>query len=336
MSRVLAGAGILGLLGWRFGSEPVVAAMRVLDGATLVAVVSLGALTTVFSAWRWTVVAQGLGLRIPLAGAIAEYYRSLFVNAVLPGGVIGDAHRALTHGQAVGDVPRAVKAVVLERAAGQAVLGAAALAVLGLDRPRLPSSVRAGSPVAMWTVTIGATIIALIAVAAGMITARRLLGRGAAPRWVVVLWAWGGDVRRALLTGGRRWRILLASAAVLAGHLTTFLIAARAAGSTASLLRLVPLLLLALVAMSLPLNIGGWGPREGAMAWAFGTTGLSASQGLTVALTYGLCTCVASLPGAGVVAGRRIALARSGRRARRRLAATGSGHLEAIGQGVAQ
>jgi uncharacterized membrane protein YbhN (UPF0104 family) len=332
---VLAGAGILGLLAWRFGSEPVVAAMRVLDGVTLAAVISLGALTTVFSAWRWTVVAQGLGLRIPLGGAIAEYYRSLFVNAVLPGGVVGDAHRALTHGQAVGDVPRAVKAVVLERAAGQVVLGAAALAVLGLDRPRLPSSVRAGSGAAVWTVVIGGTV-ALIALAAGMITARRLLDRGAAPRWVVVLWAWAGDVRRALLTGGRRWRILLASAVVLAGHLTTFLIAARAAGSTASLLRLVPLLLLALVAMSLPLNVGGWGPREGAMAWAFGTTGLSASQGLTVALTYGLCTCVASLPGAGVVAGRRIALARAGRRSRRRLAATGSGHLEAIGQGVAQ
>jgi hypothetical protein len=50
---------------------------------------------------------------------------------------------------------------------------------------------------------------------------------------------------------------------VLAGHLATFVVAARAAGSHASLLRLAPLMLLALLAMSLPVNVGGWGPREG-------------------------------------------------------------------------
>jgi hypothetical protein len=59
--------------------------------------------------------------------------------------------------------------------------------------------------------------------------------------------------------------------------------------------------------MMLPVNVGGWGPREGACAWAFGAAGLGATQGLTVAVVYGLSVFVASLPGAGVLALRWLA-----------------------------
>jgi hypothetical protein len=95
--------------------------------------------------------------------------------------------------------------------------------------------------------------------------------------------------------------ILVSSALVMAGHLATFLVAARAAGSTASIARLAPLMLLALLAMLLPLNIGGWGPREGVTAWAFGVAGLSPSLGLTIAVVYGVLAFAASLPGAAVL-----------------------------------
>ena len=91
------------------------------------------------------------------------------------------------------------------------------------------------------------------------------------------------------------------------------MIAARAAGSTASFTRLAPLLLIALLAMTLPLNVGGWGPREGATAWAFGAAGLGASQGLTIAVVYGMFAFVASLPGAVVLANGWLTRARTGR-----------------------
>jgi hypothetical protein len=91
------------------------------------------------------------------------------------------------------------------------------------------------------------------------------------------------------------------------------MVAARAAGSTASLLRLAPLMLLALLAMSLPVNIGGWGPREGVTAWAFGAAGLSAGQGLTIAVAYGLFAFVAALPGAVVLIARATSRMRAAR-----------------------
>ena len=71
----------------------------------------------------------------------------------------------------------------------------------------------------------------------------------------------------------------------------------------------MPLTLLALLAMALPLNIGGWGPREGVAAWAFGAAGLSAAQGVATAVVYGVLVLVASLPGAACCWSRGVGLA---------------------------
>ena len=91
---------------------------------------AIGVATTVFSAWRWCLVARGLGMRLSLRGAIADYYKALFINAALPGGVLGDVDRAVQHGREEGDVGRSVRAVVLERTAGQVVLVSVGLTVL--------------------------------------------------------------------------------------------------------------------------------------------------------------------------------------------------------------
>jgi hypothetical protein len=58
--------------------------------------------------------------------------------------------------------------------------------------------------------------------------------------------------------------------------------------------------------MGLPANVGGFGPREGAAAWAFGAAGLTATQGVATAVVYGALVLVSSLPGAAVLVARRI------------------------------
>lgn len=88
---------------------------------------------------------------------------------------------------------------------------------------------------------------------------------------------------------------------VVAGHAATFLIAARSAGASASTVRMLPLALLVLLAMGVPTNVAGWGPREGVAAWAFAAAGLGAAQGVATAVVYGATVLVASLPGAGVL-----------------------------------
>jgi uncharacterized membrane protein YbhN (UPF0104 family) len=248
-----------------------------MDGWTLAAALGIGAVTTLCSAWRWCLVARGLGLRLPLTTAIADYYRSLFLNAVLPGGVLGDVHRAVDHGRDVGAVGTSARAVVLERAAGQAVLiAAAAVVLLTVPTPAVPH-------------TLVAIVVAAIAVLGVVVWALARHRRVAA------------DVRDGLL-GRRTWPgVLGTSTAMLVGHLALFAVAIRASGVSGRPAALVPLAFLALLAMGIPLNIGGWGPREGVTAWAFGAAGLGATAGLTVAVSYGLLSFAAGLPGAAVL-----------------------------------
>jgi hypothetical protein len=109
------------------------------------------------------------------------------------------------------------------------------------------------------------------------------------------------DLREALLSRGRWPRIVAASAIAVAGHAATFLLAAHVVGSAASMAALLPLTFLVLLAMAVPLNVGGWGPREGVAAWVFATAGLGASQGVEVATVYGVLAFVACLPGLAVL-----------------------------------
>jgi hypothetical protein len=122
-----------------------------------------------------------------------------------------------------------------------------------------------------------------------------------APRRAGRLRAAMAEARESLLSRRNGPGVAVSSAIVLTGHLGMFVVAARVAGSGASVLALLPIAVLALLAMGLPLNVGGWGPREGVTAWAFGAAGLGASTGLTVAVVYGVLSFVAALPGAVVL-----------------------------------
>jgi uncharacterized membrane protein YbhN (UPF0104 family) len=296
---MLGGAAIIALLLWRLGTGAFLNGLRVIDAGSLLTAFGIGVATTVFCAWRWCLVARGLGLRLSLRGAIADYYKAMFLNAALPGGVLGDVDRAVQHGRDEGDVGRSVRAVVLERTAGQVVLISVGLAVL----LTVPSPVLAHLHLYGPAAAVAALVAALVGAVAFAVWFR--LRRGTS-RVASAARTGAAEVRAGLLSR-RNWPgIVLASTMALVGHLATFVVAARAAGSDASLLRLAPLMLLALLAMTLPVNIGGWGPREGVTAWAFGAAGLSATQGLTIAVVYGLFAFVAALPGAVVLIARLV------------------------------
>ncbi|WP_183101568.1 lysylphosphatidylglycerol synthase domain-containing protein, partial [Nocardioides pelophilus] len=102
---------------------------------------------------------------------------------------------------------------------------------------------------------------------------------------------------RTLLIGGVWPRVVLASAAAAAGHVAVFVVAARSVGVSAPLPQLVALAFVVLLASALPLNVAGWGPREGATAWLFAGAGLGAATGVSVAVVYGVVSLVATLPG---------------------------------------
>ena len=288
--RLAAGVTVLWFLVRQVGAAPFEDGLRAVTWRAAVAAVTLTVLTTACSAWRWRVVARALGAGIDLPGATGAYYRSLFLNSVLPGGILGDVHRAVTHGRRAGDVTQGVRAVAWERLCGQ-VIQAVVTAVVLLT---LPSPVRPALPY-------------VLAVVAGVAGCAALVVRGAArrgrSRLTSVARAVAADLRRDLLAPGVWPQLTLASVLVVAGHTATFVIAARVAGCTAPLGELVALLMVVQTAVVIPLSIGGWGLREGAAAWAFAAAGLGAAAGVTVATLYAVLMLAAVAPGAGLLLG---------------------------------
>jgi hypothetical protein len=285
---------------WRLvGAAPFRDGVRAITWPAVAGAVALTALTTVCSAWRWRVVARALGVGIGLSDAVSAYYRSLFLNSVLVGGVVGDVHRGVTHGRNAGDVARGLRAVAWERLCGQ-VIQAVLTAVVLLT---LSSPVRPALPY-------------VLAGVAGVAGCAVLVVRGAArrrgSRLAQAASAVADDVRHGLLARDVWPKLTLASVLVVAGHTATFVIAARAAGCTAPLRELVALLLVVQTAVVIPLSIAGWGLREGIAAWAFAAAGLGAATGITVTTLYAVLMLIAVTPGAGLLLGDAVRHRRHG------------------------
>jgi len=286
--RLAAGVTVLWFLGRELGAAPFEDGLRAVTWQGVAAAVTLTALTTVCSAWRWQVVARALGAGIGLPRATGAYYRSLFLNSVLPGGILGDVHRAVTQGRRAGDVAQGVRAVGWERLCGQ-VVQAVLTAVVLLT---LPSPARPALPYVL------AGIAGVAGCAALVVSVAARLGRSRPARAARAI---ATDLRHGLLVRGVWPQLTLASVLVVAGHTATFVIAARIAGCTAPLGELIALLMVIQIAAGIPLNIGGWGPREGAAAWAFAAAGLGAANGVTVSTLYAVLMLAAVTPGAGLL-----------------------------------
>lgn len=287
-ARLLAGALVLAAVIWRLGAGPFVAGLAALNLPAVLAALAIGAVTTVCGAWRWRVVAVRLGVGLPLRTAVAAYYGSQFLNSTLPGGVLGDVHRAVRHGRSSGEPGPGMRSVAWERASGPVVhliLTALLLALLPI-----PWSTPSWVPPVWPGLLLGA--VAVLAVT--ILALRR-------SRWAVVAVA---DVRAALLARTAWPQVLAASVIVVLGHALTFVIAARITGATVPPSQLFPVAMLVLGAMLLPLNVGGWGPREGVAAGLFAAAGWGAANGVSAATAFGVLALLATLPGLVVLLAR--------------------------------
>src|SRR5580693_4022167 len=257
--RLAVGVAVLWCLVRLVGAAPFEDGLRAVTWPAVVAAITLTALTTVCSAWRWRVAAQALGIGIGLPAAVRFYYRSLFLNSVLIGGVLGDVHRAVTHGRRSGDVVLGLRAVAWERLCGQVIQAVVTVVVL----LTLTSPVRPALPYVL-------AGVAGVAGAAGCaaLVARHTDRRGRS-RLTRAVRAVADDLRHGILAPHVWPQLALSSVLV---------VAARVAGSTAPLGELLVLLMVVQTATVIPLGIGGWGLREGVAAWAFAAAGLGAAN----------------------------------------------------------
>jgi len=263
------------------GVGPVLHGLASISPTTILAAAGLAVVATAAAAWRWRTVSAGFGLPLRWSEAFTSYYRSQFLNTVLPGGVVGDVHRAYVHGRHHDRVDLAARAVAAERIAGQLVQIALTLGILlplGLASPLAPLAWISGG-------------FALLAVVFIAIVAASRRGRAALQREYRML-------RPILARPAALVAITAASIVVVAAHAATFVVAGFAAGVHAGAGELGVVALIVLGAAAIPVNVGGWGPREAVAASAFALAGLGAGAGVAVSTAFGVLTVIAILPGA--------------------------------------
>ncbi|WP_162628784.1 lysylphosphatidylglycerol synthase transmembrane domain-containing protein [Marinobacter bohaiensis] len=273
---------------WVFGRSDWQVSLSQLTPAALAGALALTLVQVLVSAWRWQLTARRLGLPLDYRAAVREYYRATWINQVLPGGVLGDANRALRHGSAHGDHAQAAHAVMIERFSGQLVLILAALLAwrwmpigqLGLS----PSAV--SLPGSVQAVIVGAGLALLLGLAW---LARRSLRAHSLSFW--------RSLKAGLLVPDMLAWQLAGSTLVLASYVGVFVILAQALGLSMPPTEVVPCALILLLAMTLPVTVAGWGVREGVAGVLWLSLGYPAGEGVALGLAYGLVFLVSSLPG---------------------------------------
>jgi len=279
--QAAAGVGLLALTVHLVGAGPFRQALGVLTPPTAVAALALGAVATAAQALRWRAVAAvraggsdvgsdggsdggsddaGTGRAMGAGRAVGECYRAGVLNAVLPGGLAGDAlraHRARRHG----GWWRSATSVGLERLAGTALLLAVAAVVLWTAAEQLQQ----------WALAVAVTAAVLV-----FLVTRSL---ASAPAVVhVAVWAW--------------------SALGLAALVTLFAVAAAALRAGPDAAGTAVLAVLALLGMSLPVGAGGFGPREALAAAASDAAGTTPGVAVPLAAGYGVLAVLSTAPGA--------------------------------------
>lgn len=290
MSRFLRRFGVLALcavlLSLAVDWQKAAALLREAELRWLAAALAFLTLQTLLSAERWRITARQLGIRFGIGRAVREYYMAQVINQSLPGGVLGDANRAVRAREQAGLLPSA-QAVIFERMAGQLGLLALFLAGVfaGLGVPGVPAG-----PV--WLAPMAAAVLG-VALCAGLVAegilrrvtpvARRARSLGAAFALAICSRpVWPAQIMLSLGTA--------------ACNILAFAFCARAIGSVFDPLASLTLVPLILIAMVLPLSIGGWGLREGAAAALFPLWGASAEAGLAASIAFGLTILVSVTP----------------------------------------
>lgn len=262
---------------WKIADGPAaLARMREAEWRWLFAAAIAVNLQTVLSAWRWSVTAGALGQRIGIAQAVGEYYLAQLVNQTVPGGVVGDAARAVRARHSA-DILRSGQAVVIERFAGQLAMAAVLL----------PALVWAGHGFwAMGVIAAGAVLLLVL----GRVPQLRSIQK---PLWVALL---APRMRRIQIGLGL---------AIVACNLAAFAFCAHAIGVSLPLTAVLTLIPLILTAMLVPFSVAGWGWREGAAAALFPIVGAAPEAGVAASAAFGAVLLASALPGLVWIAARK-------------------------------
>ena len=266
---------------------------RLAAAAPVPLVVAAGCILVMLSinAWRWRAILGNIASGISYAASLRLVLIGHFFNQTLPSSVGGDALRAWAAWRQGAAAASALASVLADRAGGVIALTALSLLTLAFS-PAI------GDP----------RVLALIALAlgggalgfAGLLLLIRLPAAWLARLRCTAL----ADTARLLLHGLFAWpssvAILLASLAMASLNCVAVGLVAQSLAipfPPGAIFLAVPI---ALLAGAVPVTIGGWGMREGAMVVMLGFYGVAPDAALPISVLFGLLSALCGSPG-GVI-----------------------------------
>ena len=286
---IIAALALLIAVIWRFDPARIAASLASADPLYVVIGLLLVQVQIVLSALRWRFTAARLGQDLAILQAIGDYYLGTLLNQLLPGGMAGDAVRAVRNrAQGAGGWKKPAQAVLFERIAGQGVfLLVAAFGIILwplLDGAAMPQDLR-------HMLTGFSVFVALLVLAAFFLLRFP-------PKTIA---AQLGKLKTALaevFLKDRAWVVQAAySVVIVASYIAMFLLASAAVGAPMPMLAAVTAIPLCLLTMLIPATIAGWGAREAAAAALWPLFGYTASDGIAASILYGILALAGAAPG---------------------------------------
>nr|WP_250812335.1 lysylphosphatidylglycerol synthase transmembrane domain-containing protein [Neorhizobium tomejilense] len=273
----------------RFDPQRIAASLASADPTYISAGLILVQVQIVLSALRWRFTAARLGQHLGIGKAIGDYYLGTLLNQLLPGGMAGDAVRAVrnrAHGDGGWKVP--VQAVLFERVAGQGLFFL--IATFG---------------VMLWPLLGGAAIpedlrhlLSGFALAVASLTIAFMLTLCFPPRRIRPPLEKLKAALAQVFLQDRAWIVQsLFSLVIVASYIAMFMLASAAVGAPLPALAAVTAIPLCLLMMLIPATIAGWGAREAAAAALWPLFGYAASDGVAASILYGILALAGAAPG---------------------------------------
>lgn len=286
--RALVTAVLLGLVLAQVDFSSAASSLADAQWEWFAAAIALMAAAILVGGARWYVLLRAAEIAAPRRTAMRAFSLAYFLNSVLPTSVGGDAVRAWIVGRPSGQVVLAATSVVLDKLTALVCLFVVAWTALLLDPSSVPSSV-AGSFV--WTTVLFAAVLAVFAAAAAGSTrlARRLPKRAetAAEQAWGALKGWMRSLRLVLVVFalGVAYQVMGIGVLVLLAEAIGFKLPFALAAVAAAVV---------LVAMLLPISIGGFGVREAGFVVLLGEAGIGTTDATLLSLLSALVILVAS------------------------------------------
>jgi uncharacterized protein (TIRG00374 family) len=253
-----------------------------------------------FSAYRWRLVLQPLGMKVPFQRLLAYYFVGMYSNLFLPSAIGGDVVKIYFLNKETRRLSGATTSVFIDRD-----LGLAALLIVATVVSSIAGTTFNGVPIAPVFVLISLGFVAANLVIFYKPTYRllhkalSLMRMKRADEKVERLFESVNSYRGAyrVLFAGLAISIVIQLGTVLVNLLNGSAIGLQTSGGATDYLVFIPAIMLVIM---IPLSIGGLGWRELSFIALFKSVGATEAQAVTLALLWFAVQVVTSLPG-GVI-----------------------------------